>query len=227
MNSNLLLSLLIRGDRVSIVDGRLQLQSASGRPVPDAWLKSHRDQIVFEAITALNVQAFRFHKHTTGKYQNMAGGLTTHFIDLSTDEEAFCIFNASISRARTTSHGEKGSPLPTGHFRPGKRSEFIKFWDRSGLPYPRDFSSFHERMNKLKQIIFTGTYRDQKKLEKYSVTPLTLRYDELLKVSGIQLDSVKTSEFFGKTSGTPREETSTPAREGLLSTPVTTRLAGK
>ncbi|EAR62903.1 hypothetical protein MED92_07286 [Oceanospirillum sp. MED92] len=178
MTQSLLNSLLKRGDKISIHQGILQIDPASGKPVPDTWLMKHQGELVSEICKSCGTHSFKFYKYSTGNYCK-AGGVTLHFIDLLTGSDAYCIYNVALTRKHASKHGSKGSSLPKGKFRAGSRSDFVKFWIRSGLQLPKDNSSFHDRMGKLKKIIFTAEYDRNERIIKQSLAPLSIEYEHL------------------------------------------------
>lgn len=184
----LLNKLLRRGDQLSIESGRLKLIPASGRQAAaDQWLADNHDLLLSEILDATGRQAFRYIGYTTGKYVRgkNGGGVTLRFADLSTGEQAYCIFNARLDRERSSKHGEKGSRLPSGQFRPPEGGDFIPFWQRCGLALPRRLSAFHDYMGKLKQVLLIGDIDNTGRLKNRTLRPLEISDYELLQATGI------------------------------------------
>lgn len=186
----LLKQLLWRGDRLSIEAGQIVLIPKSGKQAAaDAWLADNHDLLLSEILDATGSQAFRFIGYTTGKYVRgkNGGGVTLQFADLSTGEQAYCIFNVHLDRDRNSKHGEKGSRLPSGQFRPPKGGDFIPFWQRCGLALPRRLSAFHDYMGKLKRVLLIGDMDNTGKLKNRTLKPLEISHSELLQATGIGL----------------------------------------
>lgn len=149
--------LLSRGDTVSIERGRLVIQPASGKPVPSEWLIECTPGICRSILTAAGLDAFEYVGYTTGHYgKHKASGVTLQFVSVLTGETAYAIFNADLTRRRTTAKGLAGTALPKGQFRAGERSHFYKFWLSTGLEIPDRMQRFYKRMGKLSGILFAG-----------------------------------------------------------------------
>jgi hypothetical protein len=173
-------TLLDRGDLVAIKQGRLVISPESGKPIPDDWMKKHAALIINEVINATGMAVFRYSGYSTGQYgKHKAGGVTLQFTEVLNHKPAYLIFNASLVRDRNTNHGKKGSSLPEGQFRVGKQSAFVRFWESSGLQFPRRLSSFYDYMGKLEGIVFAGCYCDDEKLDKKTVQPLNLTHSQI------------------------------------------------
>lgn len=154
----LLALLLQRGDRVAIVNGRLNIEPASGEAVPQPWLAKHGRGLTVEILRAVGQDAFFFLDFTTGNYgPRHAGGVTLQFETIY-GGDAYCIFNARLDYERGAS---KGKRYPGKRFRVGKRSAFLKFWKCCGLDYRR-LSEFHECMGRLSGIALQGSRRNER-----------------------------------------------------------------
>ena len=152
-DTNLLSRLLHRGDIVSIENGRSVIVPGSGKPLPEGWLEAHSEQLCSEILKATALDAYRYDSYSTGKYgDHKAQGLTLQLVSVMHGQEAYCIFNASLKRLRGP---QKGSSLPRGQFRVGKRSHFYKFWVKTGLKLPDRLCHFHNYMGNLRQLILT------------------------------------------------------------------------
>ncbi|MDH4560209.1 hypothetical protein [Pseudomonas sp. BN411] len=166
--------LLRRGDEISIELGRIIIQPASGKPVPPEWLKKHTAGLAREILTALGLEAYEFCGYTTGHYgPHKAPGVTLQFLSPTTDASPYVIFNAELTRCRNVGAAKKGTALPKGHFRIGKRSHFYRFWRSTELPEPKRLSSFHDYMGNLKGILFTATVQNDR-MDASSLRPLTV-----------------------------------------------------
>lgn len=147
--------LLQRGDAVAIEQGRLIIRPASGKPVPKHWLDQHGDQLIRQILQLLELTAYRYIGYSTGQYgKHKAAGVTLQFVSVTSGESGFTIFNADLSRSRTTASGKKGERLPGKQFRVSKSSEFYRFWLRTGLRVPQSLSRFHGYMGNLRGLLF-------------------------------------------------------------------------
>jgi hypothetical protein len=168
----LVTKLLSRGDTVSIQQGRLIIQPASGKPVPVEWLIESTPDICRAILKASGLDAFEYIGYHSGHYgKHKAPGVTLQLVSVVTGEAAYAIFNADLTRQRTTAKGVAGTALPKGQFRVGERSHFYKFWQSTGLPLPKRLAAFHDYMGNLKGIMFTGTVLDGR-LQAGNISPL-------------------------------------------------------
>lgn len=203
--SALLATLVNRGDAVSIEQGRLVINPASGKSVPVQWLQNHSPMLLREILAALGIEAFEYVSYTTGWYgRSKAAGVTLQLVSVVTGINTYTIFNADLSRDRTTKAGAKGSPLPKGHFRIGKRSHFYRFWHSTQLPLPKRLSSLHDYMGNLRGILFTADKApgQENRLDAGLLAPLSISAKEIRKafkpdssrtVSGQTTDNRQTS----------------------------------
>ena len=182
--SPLLTTLVNRGDAVSIELGRLAISAASGKSVPTDWLQTHSPMLLSEILTALSINAYEYASYTTGFYGRIkAPGVTLQFVSTVTGINTYTIFNVDLSRDRTTKAGAKGTPLPKGHFRIGKRSHFYRFWCSTQLPLPKRLSSLHDYMGNLQGILFTAdkAQGQENRLDAGSLAPLSISAAEIHK----------------------------------------------
>src|SRR6218665_3562149 len=174
--------LLSRAD-VSIECGRLVIRPTSGQPVPLEWLQKHSAALVREILSALGTEAYQYRSYTTGNYDSgRLPGITLQFQSVSTHEDCYVIFNASLSRSRSVDAGKAGKALPKGHFRVGTRSGFYRFWLLTGLALPRRLAAFHDYMGNLRGILFVAEMKEGQanrmnagSLEPLSVSALGMR----------------------------------------------------
>lgn len=185
---NMLATLLARGDRIAVVRGRLVISPASGKPVPDDWLKEWAEPLVIAAARLAGLPALSYQGHGVGNYQvgngssSRKGGLALQFYCLTTGQELYAIFNVDTTRARDTKAGKKGEKLPPGRFRVRKQSAFRRFWESTELPFRR-LSDFHDYLGKLKGLTLTGIRLQGGRLEASSLCPLEIRWEELHRLS--------------------------------------------
>lgn len=182
-----LTQLLARGDAVAVEQGRLTLTPASGRPVPADWLAAHSTNLITQAASMAEVTALEYTGYSLGHYSpKLAGGVTLQFRCLASGQELFAIFNVYTARARNTGKGRAGDPLPSGKFRVGERSGFLRFWRSTGLPVRR-LSDFHDYMGKLRGLTFTGTLSKGEKLDAKTLQPLTISGETMRALVGPSL----------------------------------------
>lgn len=185
-SGRLLSRLIAKGDQLAIVSGRLLIISASGKEVPATWLDKHKEELLTEILKLTKQNGFMYDSYTAGNYSTdnagKASGVTLQFINLSTSQSAYTVFNAELTRARKTRNKEAGTPLPSGQFRVTKKFYFYKFWQATGLKFPPRLCAFHDYMGNLKDLLFTATLdtsRTDGRLEKTSITPLNITYEQI------------------------------------------------
>nr|WP_067297720.1 hypothetical protein [Marinobacterium profundum] len=186
---NLAESLLAKGHILFIEKGRLYLESASSKPVPTDWLDENYLTLVDGILKQVGIDALIYESYSTGKYgPKMVPGVTLQFYRQLTQTNCYAIFNAELTRSRTGKSGKAGAPLPTGEFRLKKKAGFRKFW-LSGLDEPRRWSDMHDRMGKLKGILFIGTQHSdparKDRVKASTLVPLSLSHKQLLQVFGL------------------------------------------
>lgn len=184
--NSMLATLLQRGDQISLDNGKLAIKPKSNSPIPSSWLNNHSEHLIREIITTTGRPAYWYTSFDTGKYK--ADGVCLQFVNITTGASAFCCFNAILKRQRNSKHGKAGSYLPNRQFTVGKNSSFCQFWQRAGLPLPNRLGKLYERMGNLKKIVFTANFTANEKLDKQTLTPLTITYEQL-----ISTDNLRTS----------------------------------
>lgn len=176
--------LLCRGDEVYIEHGRLVIRPASGKPVPQAWYKQNAPTIIREILSTLGIEAYYYHSYKTGYYdKGRLPGVHLHFCGVISGNSAYSIFNAELTRSRSTEAGKAGTALPEGHFRVGKLSHFYKLWIAAGLKPPRRRTAFHDYMGKLGEVLLSA-----------EVTP---NHPDRLQSGSFRLQSVSTAQILG------------------------------
>lgn len=183
--NTMLKRLLLKGDYVAMEAGHLIIEAKTKDIVPDDWYKKHHDNIVRDIAYLMGVPALQFISFNTGKYgRHKADGVHLQFEDLTSSKDAYAIFNVDLARKRTTKTGEKGEPLSGKQFSVPKKSYFRQFWITSGLREPDRSTKYSGYMGNLKPIIFTANYQGtdtkRERLEKKSIRPLSISYQELI-----------------------------------------------
>lgn len=196
--------LLARGDEISIQCGRLVIQPASGRSVPSVWLKEHGEALAADILSSCGRSAFRYLRHGTGRYGvGCYQGVTLHLVDLLSGEDVRAVYNAKLTRERTTRAGRKGEPLPQGQFRVGDRYELWRLWLASGLTCPRYRSELCEVLPRLGEILLEGEHhpRQSSRLVASTVRPLSISPEEVRAALAVE----SSRERIGNQSGRSRE----------------------
>lgn len=174
--------LLCRGDEVYIEHGRLVIRPASGKPIPKDWFQDHSLGIIREILNGIGIESYEYRDYTTGLYgKDKLPGVHLQFRSVVANSSTYTIFNADLTRTRTTKTGKAGSPLPDGHFRIGELSHFYNFWIETGLAVPKSRTSFHDYMGKLRGILFTAevTANRQSRLKSGSIRPASVSAEQV------------------------------------------------
>ena len=193
-NKPIVVKVLERRYSISMERGQLIINQSDGTPVAKSWIQSHQAQLVGEILKQTNRDALLYIGYSADKYgDKLAGGVALQFTHVLTGAEVYAIFNADISRSRTTKHGKAGSPLPQGQFHVAKGSGFCKFWASTGLP-SRKLSSYYEYMGKLKLLIFESqdVSTSNNRLNSSLLKPLHISFHEVKEAFGFS-DSPPTS----------------------------------
>jgi hypothetical protein len=132
----------------------------------------------------MELNSLRYIGYTTGIYgKHKTGGVTLQFICETTCINYYVIFNVDLRRKRTTKKHKVGSPLPSGRFSVGLRSQFYKFWISTGLGLPHRLSAFNDCMGKLKAFTFCATVTKGKRLDSGTLATLMSKPPKLMVVS--------------------------------------------
>ena len=132
----------------------------------------------------MELNGLRYISYTTGFYgKHNAGGVTLQFLCEVTCINYYVIFNVDLRRKRTTKKHKVGSPLPSGRFSVGLRSQFYKFWISTGLGLPHRLSAFNDCMGKLKAFTFCATVTKGKRLDSGTLATLMSKPPKLMVVS--------------------------------------------
>nr|WP_314642732.1 hypothetical protein [uncultured Pseudomonas sp.] len=174
--------LLRRGDEISIELGRLVIRPSSEKDVPEEWLQKHKPALLREILVKLGIDAYEYGGYSTGKFGHQhAPGVAIQLPSFVGGLDSHAIFNAELNRDRTIKAGAKGSDLPKGHFRIGKRSHLYRFWQSTGLPTPKRLSSLHDYLGNLRDILFAADMVTGRKnrLDTASLRPLSITSAEV------------------------------------------------
>lgn len=155
-NYPLLNDLLNSGYTLAVLNGRLCIESQLNVSGEKPLSKRQRENIAKEITKLTGYDIFTYQSYTTGNYGvKKSAGLTLQFQSILTGNDAHIIFNANLTRQRSTKNHVKGSPLPSKQFHVGKRSKFYKFWLGAGLKEPESLSKFYKYMGNLKGVLFS------------------------------------------------------------------------
>jgi hypothetical protein len=172
-------TLVSRGDTISIEKGKLIISPASGAKVPSKWLETQQEGLIIAIIEVTKMQAYRYLSYTTGSYgAKRYNGVTLQFESVIGLNSYYFNVNAKLVRTKNTNSGKAGTTLPKGHFRVGKHSALVKFWNRTRLPLPARLAALHDYMGNLKPLYFTAEQQlPDGRLRKDTVFPLAVNAD--------------------------------------------------
>lgn len=171
----------MRGDRISVEHGSLAIKAASGRPVPDYWLKANRESLLGEISRLIQRPIYIYDGYSTGLYgEHKSGGVCLHYLSADLLEPAYVIFNANLYSRRASQYRPAGMRLKNGKFTVTKRYEFVRFWRRCGHDLPLRLSAMHDCMGRLKHVCLFGETKANNRFDKQTLTPATVDYEELI-----------------------------------------------
>ncbi len=173
-----------KGDIVFVENGKVKIRPASGKPVPNKWLKDNLGLLELGIAKSVDEPIYKYVGYSTGHYGGRPG-ITLQFMNLKTGQSAYVNFNVILKRQRSGSlklnkgqkkaAAKKGAPLANKRFSlPSRIAAFYQFWVRAGLDEPPRLSSFYDYMGKLKSILFTGEISKGERLDKKTLMPFSL-----------------------------------------------------
>ena len=181
-HTDLLQQLIERQDIVSIEAGKLVIRPNKKGAVPEDWFKKHEQEIVESILKLVSKEGYFYSSFSAGNYgKNLAGGVAIQFQNYTTGNDAYTIFNANLKRKRNGKNGNKGDPLPPGHFAVGSKSNFLKFWKMTGLDAPRSLTSFHDYMGKLKGLAFNVIVGPGSRIQTSDISMISISHQEIFK----------------------------------------------
>ena len=187
-DEDMLAKLVRRGDRVSVIDGKLHIEPASGKPLPQGWLQKHSDGLLTAILKVTGEDAYLYDGFSTGRYsKHKKGGVTLQFTSIVLANDAYVIFNVDLDYVRGP---RKGKALPGKQFRVRPRHLFYKFWTISGIPNPPRLSQFHDYMGKLRGTAFHGNMSNGR-FDAASLSPLRITHARVAR--SIQPDTIQTT----------------------------------
>lgn len=183
-------ALLDKLAKVSVERGRLCITSVDGESSPRAekWIQENTSKI-FNELSLVSGKNILFYDGTysTGNYKVGVGGFKRGGVHMeftpsaSSAIEPYVIFNAELTRTRTTKAGKRGDRLKGNKFNIGKRSNLYKFWKSTGLKIP-SLSDFSRHLGNLKPIALIGEFNNpihQNRLCASALKPLEMTHKEI------------------------------------------------
>jgi hypothetical protein len=215
-HEELLIKLMLRGDKLLINKGVVGIESKSGKPVPHKWLSENSSSLMRELCKLTSIPMFEYVGNSVGDFgmnQSTKGypGLCLQFVNIVTGEDACVIYNVDTKRKRDTKFGKKGTKLPKGQFNVGIRSNFYKFWTINNFPSPRRRSSFHDVLGKLKSYYFTGEVLSNNRFKDKKLT--------LLSISSEQIADAYQQYMINNQSATAKQRSSNLSKQLCVTTP--------
>jgi hypothetical protein len=204
----LLTQLIKNGDEVSITQGKLVIKPSSGLALTKSWLKQNETLLINDICRLLNIVPLRYISYTTGSYgAKKSQGITLQFSNLHSGDDAYIIFNANLTRSRTTNRAKKGDLLPGKQFIVSERSGFYKFWLSTRLPLPRSPSKFYECMGKLKLLTFTSPIDFNNRIKDKKLPLLEVSFQEILDKQSLFFSDKNSKKSTAKLPLKVRQET--------------------
>lgn len=184
-------TLINRGYAIRIENGELSIANIKGELAPQDWLETKKIRILGEISTAIKTPLFLYSDYQVGKTIGQScERLDLNFLNCEDNEDIKLFFNVDARRGKTTNKGLKGSALPKGRFKVGKRSALAKLWHQLKLEQPRKACEYHNKLHLLKPLIFTGELSEHSdkgylKVEKKSISAACIEHPEIAK--GVKL----------------------------------------
>lgn len=170
---------------MQVAKGKLSVTHQSDNRYNEQWHSKHYRNILLEVAGAINEPSFMYEAYSTGNFDNgTKPGARLQFVDISTGEAPYAIFNVSLKRVRKSRQGQAGAALPKGRFIVSSRSMFYKFWLNTGLPFPRSLSEFYKCMGKLKPLLFTAQTNHLNKVINKTLLPIEIDHSQLFNLFG-------------------------------------------
>lgn len=227
----LLNKLILRGDQVAIVDGRVQILPASGKHVSSAWLKGH-SQILCEQIA--NVTKLNLHQYvdySTGWVKGHSiGFVSLKFADITSGISVHLTWNANTKYTRSTRTHKQGDRLPDGKFLPNAGSKFIRFWHEAKQVKPSKPSAYAEKMHLLKELLFIGEaqpYKNGFKFKDKTIHLADISNNTIVAAinsSRTDNSSLNARQQLAKPSLTARQAVAKDGRQGISTSPYAVRV---
>ena len=176
--TSLLAKIVLRGHRVEISCGKLEIITAAGSSVPPDWFSKNEKPLILEIVTLTDSVGLTYEDFSTGRYGGGKNpGVHLEFLRLDTEEEVHAFFNADLTYQRGSELHNKGDPLPGRRFFVGRRHALYKFWLKTGRKVPKS-SRLWEHMGNLKQLVFTGEIVGDR-INATTLRPLSVSREEI------------------------------------------------
>lgn len=168
--SERLKSLLNRGCSIEIRNGALAVSHPSDQRYDNRWHLKYSKELIGDIAPLLRLNLYRYEGFKAGRFnEGKYPGVLVRFIDISSGEEVYAMFNAILTRSRSVGNKRSGEPLPSGRFSLSKGHGLYKLWLKLGLPHPRRPSELYKGMGKLSMILITADSDPNGKLKKQSI----------------------------------------------------------
>lgn len=215
-------AILAKGHYVAIEQGRLIVKSNSAKPVPVNFIQENHANFYREISVVLGHPILQYQSYSTGRFSvKRFEGVSLNYADVKSGQLCSVVFNAELSRLRSTTHGRQGEKLPKGQFRVTNKFAFTRYWLLLGLPLPKKLSTFHECMGKLKAVLILGQVGSDGRIRKETIKPFSASHDELLSAFNAVKFSDKAPTTFrhgsdnNPTSTTDKKPAQTHTQQGI------------
>jgi len=193
--------ILAKGHHVAIEQGCFVVRSVSSDPVPDDFIPKNQANFYNEISVVLGKSILQYQSYSAGRYGAKGyEGVSLNYADVNTGQMYSVWFNAELTRLRTTTHGKQGAKLPKGQFRVTNKFAFTYYWLKLGLPLPKKLSTFHECMGKLKTVLILAQVTSKNRIQKETIKPFSISYDELVSAFSVAKFSDKAPTTFRQAS---------------------------
>ncbi|NVK02440.1 MAG: hypothetical protein HWE12_12920 [Oceanospirillaceae bacterium] len=171
-------ALLDSGLHISFIKGRFFIvDRQNGEPELVEWASKNQRDIVRDVLKKLEVEALIYTGYGSGLQDQKLEGVHLQFESINGPHLSYyCIYNAYVRYERGP---KKGSVLPKGQFKVGRKSEFRKFWYRLDLSEPRGRAGYCKSMGQLKHLYFCADIDSGEKIEKRTLQGLNIPYEKI------------------------------------------------
>ncbi len=220
------------GHRVSIEDGSLKIESASGQPVPCDWMKRYRDDLAHQISVLAGLPLLRYVDYDVGLVPGHSNDwLKLQFIDLGSGDCVYVLYNCIARYSRTAKKYKKGDRLPGKRFilKPGHK--FACLWRSMRLGEPRKGCEYHSVISRLRDRyvvadLVQGSKSRQIRDKRFQLANISC--EELL--LGVEIGNkpnhdTDRGQYAAKFTPSDRQSNASDPRQEVVSSPVTTRLS--
>lgn len=215
-------AILAKGHYVAIEQGCFVIQPQGDKPVPMDFIAKNQTNFYNEISVVLGKSILQYQSYSTSRF-GVKGfeGVLLSYADVNNGQMCSVFFNAELKRLRTTKHGKQGEKLPKGQFRVTNKFAFAHLWIKLGLSLPQKLSTFHECMGKLKSVLILAKVASDGRIQKETIEPFSISYDELLRAFAVTVFSDKAPTTFRQasdynpTSTTDKKPAQTQVHQGI------------